>query len=210
MENTLLNFLISIEDKANENSAILSYEHLSTPIVQKMLLNFKEFEGVKKINVLKSPSFMADKKTRKPLEFDEDNLGETSNTKAETAVSYKYNYEELQNNFNEEIDIFSISLTPKTYKPEELTASALGCGVWTMPLIYNPESFTPYREIKIVFSPEGMQDNLALEQSSEVEKMLKERILKQVSDALDSYLEVNVPSHRGIIFRLSSRSIKKK
>ena len=78
-----------------------------------------------------------------------------------------------------------------------------------MPVVYSPADFTPLREMKIVFSPELLMDMLVDKTAEEVEKEMRSRILKSVEEALDGGLKENVPYELGLIFRLSSRSIKK-
>jgi hypothetical protein len=183
----------------------LGPEQLEGDLVKNMLLTFDEFKGVKKINILKFPSYYGDIKTGKPFENDETSLGGKSKTYQVETVRYNPELTEL----NEEIDLYSISLTSKIYNPQDLSATSLGIGTWVMPIMYSPIDFTPLREMKIVFSPELFMDMLVDKTAEEVEKEMKYRILKSVEDALDGGLKENVPYELGLIFRLSSRSIKK-
>ena len=183
----------------------LGPEQLEGDLVKNMLLTFDEFKGVKKINILKLPSYYGDIKTGKPFENDETSLGGKSKTYQVETVRYNPELTEL----NEEIDLYSISLTSKIYNPQDLSATSLGIGTWVMPIMYSPIDFTPLREMKIVFSPELFMDMLVDKTAEEVEKEMRSRILKSVEDALDGGLKENVPYELGLIFRLSSRSIKK-
>lgn len=207
----LIQFLESIKSEPDLNKSmfyepqILGPEQLEGDLVKNMLLTFDEFKGVKKINILKLPSYYGDIKTGKPFENDETSLGGKSKTYQVETVRYNPELTEL----NEEIDLYSISLTSKIYNPQDLSATSLGIGTWVMPIIYSPINFTPLREMKIVFSPEMFMDMLVDKTAEEVEKEMRSRILKSVEDALDGGLKENVPYELGLIFRLSSRSIKK-
>jgi hypothetical protein len=207
----LIQFLESIKSEPNLNKSMfyepqtLGPEQLEGDLVKNMLLTFDEFKGVKKINILKLPSYYGDIKTGKPFENDETSLGGKSKTYQVETVRYNPELTEL----NEEIDLHSISLTSKIYNPQDLSATGLGIGTWVMPTMYSPVDFTPLREMKIVFSPELFMDMLVDKTAEEVEKEMKYRILKSVEDALDGGLKENVPYELGLIFRLSSRSIKK-
>jgi hypothetical protein len=207
----LIQFLESIKSEPNLNKSMfyepqtLGPEQLEGDLVKNMLLTFDEFKGVKKINILKLPSYYGDIKTGKPFENDETSLGGKSKTYQVETVRYNPELTEL----NEEIDLYSISLTSKIYNPQDLSATGLGIGTWVMPTMYSPVDFTPLREMKIVFSPELFMDMLVDKTAEEVEKEMKYRILKSVEDALDGGLKENVPYELGLIFRLSSRSIKK-
>jgi len=209
----LIQFLESIKSEPNLNNSmfyeptVLGPEQLEGNLVKNMLLTFDEFKGVKKINILKLPSYYGDIKTGKPFENDETSLGGKSKTKSYQVETINYNPELTE--LNEEIDLYSISLTNKIYNPQDLSATSLGIGTWVMPVMYSPIDFTPLREMKIVFSPELFMDMLVDKTAEEIEKEMKDRILKSVEEALDGGLKENVPYELGLIFKLSSRSIKK-
>lgn len=189
--------------------ATLGPEELQNEMVQKFLLCFDEFKNVKKINVLKAPSYLGDIKTGAPIEQDETNLGDRSKTKVYQALSFKYSPDgEYNFEFNEEIDLYCITLSPKMYDPKELDIFKLGVGTWVMPAMYNPTTFIPLREIKVVFSPEAIQDIFGLKNDEETNKEVKSRLLKSFEDAIDNGFKENVPYSRGVIFRVSSRSVK--
>ena len=135
---------------------VLGPEQLEGDLVKNMLLTFDEFRGVKKINILKLPTYYGDIKTGKPFENDETSLGGKSKTKSYQVDTINYNPELTE--LNEEIDLYSISLTTKIYNPQDLSATSLGIGTWVMPVVYSSADFTPLREMKIVFSPELLMD----------------------------------------------------
>ena len=209
----LIQFLESIKSEPSLNNSmfyeptVLGPEQLEGDLVKNMLLTFDEFRGVKKINILKLPTYYGDIKTGKPFENDETSLGGKSKTKSYQVDTINYNPELTE--LNEEIDLYSISLTTKIYNPQDLSATSLGIGTWVMPVVYSSADFTPLREMKIVFSPELLMDMLVDKTAEEVEKEMRSRILKSVEEALDGGLKENVPYELGLIFRLSSRSIKK-
>lgn len=188
---------------------ILGPKILEKKLIQEYLLGLEEFKNVKKINVLRMPAILVDKDTGIPLHTDDENLGNTSNAKQYVLPNYMYRpyNEENKLELAEEIDLYSIDLTPAIYDPKVLSIAALGPGVWTMPLIYSPENFQPLREIKVIYSPESLQDILFDKKPEEVEEILKERILNKVKEALNNW-KPNVPETRGIMFRCTERSIK--
>jgi hypothetical protein len=178
IENRLIKYLESIEVDGL-NMATLGPEELKNEMIQKFLLSFDEFKDVKKINALEAPSYLVDTKTGAPIEKDESNLGDKNKVKPYQVQSYIYNpNRDFNIEFNEEIDLYSISLTSKIYNPEELTSFNLGIGTWVMPVLYNPLDFTPLREIKVVFSPEAIQDILGLKNKEDGDKEVKKRLLK--------------------------------
>jgi hypothetical protein len=211
IENRLIKYLESIEVGVDGmNMATLGPEELKNEMIQKFLLSFDEFKNVKKINALEAPSYLVDTKTGAPIEKDESNLGDKNKVKSYAVPSFIYNpNRDLYFEFNEEIDLYSISLSPKIYNPEELTSFNLGVGTWVMPTMYDPANFTPLREIKVVFSPEAIQDILGLKNKEDGDKEVKKRLLKSFEDAIDNGLVENVPYSRNIMFRMSERSIKK-
>jgi hypothetical protein len=197
----------------NYMKPLLGPELLETDIIQKYLLSLEEFKNVKKINVLKMPTILVDKDTNIPLHMDPDNLGNTENSKSYMLPSYAYRpYDNEREGkvlieLAEEIDLYLIDLTPPIYDPNALSTSSLGPGVWTMPVIFSPENLQPLKEIKVVYSPESLQDILFDKKPEEVEEILKERIINKVREALNTW-KPNVPVLRDIIFRCTERSIK--
>lgn len=207
-ESKLVKYLESIEVDSM-SMPTLGPEELQNEMVQKFLLCFDEFKNVKKINVLKLPVYLGDAKTGAPIEQDETNLGDKSKTKNYQAVSFNYDPNRESNiEFNEEIDLYSITLSIRIYDPEELNIFKLGAGTWVMPSLYSPVDFTPLREVRVIFSPEAIQDIFSLENKEDVEKEVKKRLMKSFEDALDNGLKENVPYRRTILFRTSSRSVK--
>lgn len=207
-ESKLLKYLESIEVDC-VGKAILGPEELKNEMIKKFLLCFDEFKGVNKINVLESPVYLVDIKTSAPIEQDETNLGDKSKVKSYQVQTFIYDPNKESNiEFNEEIDLYSITLSSKIYDPLELTTSKLGVGTWVTPILYSPSDFTPLREIRVIFSPEGIQDIFSLKNNEESEKEIKKRLVKNFEDAIDNGLKENIPYKRSVMFRLSDRSVK--
>jgi len=207
-ESKLLKYLESIEVDG-VGKAILGPEELKNEMIKKFLLCFDEFKSVKKINVLESPVYLVDIKTGDPIEQDETNLGDKSKVKSYQVQTFIYDPNKESNiEFNEEIDLYSITLSSKIYDPLELTTSRLGVGTWVTPILYSPSDFTPLREIRVIFSPEGIQDIFNLKNNEESEKEIKKRLVKNFEDAIDNGLKENMPYTRSVMFRLSNRSVK--
>ena len=207
-ESKLVKYLESIEVDSM-SMATLGPEELQNEMVQKFLLCFDEFKNVKKINVLKAPVYLGDIKTGAPIEQDETNLGDKSKTKKYQVVSFNYDPNRESNiEFNEEIDLYCITLSPKMYDPKELDIFKLGAGTWVMPSLYSSIDFTPLKEVRVIFSPEAIQDIFSLENDKDVEKEVKKRLMKSFEDAIDNGLKENVPYRRTVLFRVSNRSVK--
>jgi hypothetical protein len=204
----LLEYLESIHiDEFNMST--LDANALKEEIVQKKLLSCDEFKNVKKINIISMPCYHGDLETGQPIEFCDDNLGDKSKAKVFHTVSRNYDPQKHSSDiFNEEIDLYCISLSPRIYDPTKITAENLGIGVWVMPTLYHRNSFEPYKEIRVVFSPETIQDLMSVNKEDLVE-IVKTRILKSVEKAIDEGLKENVPFERTILFRASERSFKK-
>lgn len=187
----------------------LTSKELSEEAVQKKLLSLEEFKNVKKINVLPYPVYEGNKETGEPIELDKTNLGDKSKTTKYQVPTYHYDPgKDSGFELAEEIDVYSITLSPKQYDPKETSAENLGVGVWVMPTLYHPATFEPYKEIKIVFSPEKVMSMLMLKSQEEADKEVKERILKSLEKAIDEGLKENVPFKRTIFFRMSERSFR--
>lgn len=225
---TLLDYLLELEDLNNKtpqepdsSSKISGFNHgmpLITPqllekdLIIDYLLSLEDFKNVKKINVVKAPMIIVDKDTEMPLNIDPNNLGDTTNSKMCVVPTYAYrpNASEREENkleFAEEMDLYSIDLGPSIYDPKELSTVSLGPGVWKMPLVYEPDGFLPLNEIKVIYSPEGLQDILFDKTKEEVDQILEERIIKQVREALKNG-KINVPTKRTIMIRATKRSFK--
>ncbi len=103
--------------------------------------------------------------------------------------------------FNDNIDLYSITLGQKIYDKETVEKAISDCGVYRLPTDYNydKDDFRPVDEIRIKWR-ESELSNLTQEE-------IKERILSQVSDLIDNK-ESNIPAEHAILIRCSKRSIK--
>lgn len=213
-ENRLIKYLESLEIPPSEegfyNPLTLGPEVLENEDVQNFLLTLDEFKGVKKINILKAPVYLGDAETGIPTELLDDYIGQASKSKSFSVPTRAYDPEKESGfKFPEEIDLYNISLSPRVYDPEKTNANALGPGVWIMPTLYSPNTFEPYKEIKVVFSPERIQDVIANKDNKSLEDEIKKRIIKTIEKAFDEGLKENVPYKRVVFFRASDRSFKK-
>jgi len=170
--------------------------------IESFLKQFEMFSNVKKINILEMPTYYSDIKTGEPLSFKKDYLGE--DCKFSEVVSFNHTSQSKDFNFNDEIDLYMIYLSPKKYDIKNLD-----CGVWVFPSMYSPTNFKPLKKIEIIWSPEKVQDVSGLN-DLQANEVLKETILNKLSEILnsDKPLEPNIPYTRDIIIRCSPRSVK--
>jgi hypothetical protein len=203
MENNLIKFLESFELTDNGVSV---YDFNVRQLIDanigflNKLKTFEEFKNVKKINVIPMPSYYGDKDTGQPINSIENYLG--GNGKVFQVPTYMYRPSEPKFEFNEEIDLYSLALSPKTYDNTNLD-----CGVWKYPLQYDPEKFSPINKIEIKYSLEEIKDAKNLSDEEAI-KEAKRIILEQVSLLIDQK-ESNLPHSRGILIRCSERSMNK-
>jgi hypothetical protein len=166
--------------------------------VKEILLQCEEFKGVKKLNFLTLPNFMANKKTGDPLEpLNRDSLpGEE--TYSERVVTYKFT---TNLEFNEVVDLYSIGLSPRIY--DENFIENLKDGLWSLPQVLG--DFVSKKEIRFIFSREKLQDMQGLHPET-----FEQFVNKTVEDFRKFITsdEVNVPSKKAIMLRVSPRSIK--
>ena len=164
------------------------------------LLKFKEFENVKKINVLDMPVYKASINTGKPIHLDEDYVG------GDTVVnvhSMKMYTDEV-NSLNDEIDLFGFELTPMIYNHDDIDKARKTHGVWRIPTLYDPKSFEPMCSIVVNWSPEAIQTTP--DKNKEDEAKLKKRLIRLFTEALESG-KPNIPTDKAVIIRCSPRSI---
>lgn len=176
-------------------------ERLVTETIVKNFKNFDDFKNVKKINILSLPIYRADTKTGDPFESlaDSDFLGGT--WRPVQTQTYLYDPKNDKIEFNEIVDIYIISLTPKMYSCDKL-----GYGVWYYPTTYYPNDFSSLNKIEINFSIEEIKE-LKNMNDEEAKTEAKRVILKQVSELIDSG-QSNLPCEQKILIRCSPRSIK--
>lgn len=183
-----------------------------------LLKTCEEFKDVKQINILHTATFYTkengdpildeipevkfsleqvapDEKGNSSLKLQSEILGDRP---AERIQSYKL-FPNVQ--FNEVIDLYSIDFSPKVYDME-----TLGKGVWKGPVGLFYKTFEPQTEIRVVYSPEELQDDYTKTKDKRTTKLYQ--ILEDIKTKMLSGNEPNVPFNRFIILRASARSIK--
>lgn len=94
--------------------------------------------------------------------------------------------------FKGKLHLYSITLTPKMYNPDEFKKPVKDGCVLT-PTMYNPEDFTPFKEIIIRFNPES--------EPGTTEEMKKEQIKAKLEEILSNPQEYESKAERGILIR---------
>lgn len=193
---TYLDSIIGENDAENT----LKNELLSE--IKDILLTFEEFKNVKKINILPMPTYLAKKGSYIPTSIDDTYLG----GETDTIHSVCYKLIDGECTLNEEIDLYSIWLTPVLYEQNDLNYVRNKIGVYRTPLIYDPNTFTPTEQISITWSTAGIKDSLGHLTPVEQEVEVRRRLMKMFEDALDG--KCDLPKRRGVIVRISPRSFK--
>lgn len=166
------------------------------------LLKTKEFSKVKKINFLKSPTFITDK-IGVPLDQSTEFIGDI--TKFAETKTFKISPGEPIE-FSEEIDLYQIKLSIPVF--DKVDIDSLSDGVWMLPPSYDDPS-SPFRSktmilVKLSSSNEMMQD-LQSNFGLDVKDIVKKNIMKKIEDIIDKGTP-NTPSQRHLFLRASSRS----
>jgi hypothetical protein len=186
-----------LESKITEGATGIYGDELNAIVDE--LLKFKEFENVKKINVLNTPIYMASATSGKPILFDEDFIG--GDTVLHTHD--RKMYVDKVNSFNEEIDVFGLELTPFTYNHGEIDKVRSTFGVWRLPTLYDPTNFNPMCGIVVNWAPDAIQTTP--EEGEKNALKLKERLIRLFTEALESD-KPTIRMRRGVIIRCSPRS----
>lgn len=94
--------------------------------------------------------------------------------------------------------IYQILFTPRVYDPKTIYEPVKeGCAM--TPMVYNPETFTPYRRIILTWSPELAQD-FSVNNSEEV---MKQTLRDQLEKVLANPKEYMSESTRGVMVRFA-------
>lgn len=96
--------------------------------------------------------------------------------------------------------IFQIMFTPRIYDPKTIY-NAVKDGCTITPMIYNPETFTPYRQIVLTWSPEQAQD-FPFTNSEEVMKQTLRDQLEKVLANPEEYMPEGI---RGVMIRFAAK-----
>lgn len=192
----LIDLLIQLD---NENTSLNKESHISGPVlksIEKKLFECEEFKNVVRMNFIDAPVYMVDLDTQEPISLNREYLG--GEVKSMQVSTFKFK-EGDEIKFNRFIDIYSLQIV-KTYNTSAVNIDKPG--VWIFPTIYG-EGFVPKKEIRIIWSPEQLQDALAMMGKTET---AKDRLMRMFEDALDS-MEPNIPCEYGLIIRGSQRSV---
>jgi len=177
-----------------QDPIVLGSENLRT--FEKQLFECDEFKNVVRINFIDLPSYLVDNETGEPISTNRQFLG--GDTSVKSVASYKvFPNQELK--FNKIVDLYSISISKIYTKTEDVNKP----GVWVYPTIYNPETFTPKNQIRVIWDQTQLEQTLTAIGSSETPK---ERILRMFKEALET-MEPNLPCEYAIHLRCSDRSI---
>lgn len=191
-----------IEDLGLENNICVLTQH---PELFFKLSLFEEFKNVKKFNLLESPDYQYNENGEVVQKGNEDNLGESfKNSTAHPRLIHP------EGEFNDEIDIYSIELTPVVYDPSVFKENFTECkiGIDKYPTIYSSKDFSTFDYIRVGYSLSNIMEfeNLTREEAKEV---VKGRIIRKISNLIDSD-EATIRGTRRIMVRCSHRSYKQK
>lgn len=97
--------------------------------------------------------------------------------------------------------LYSISITPEIYDPTTMNHHVKN-GASLTPIMYNLQTFIPYKEIRMSWSPELVQDVRGWGvpiQDQEID--LRQRLHQTLDDMLDNPHEYLLKGERGVIIR---------
>lgn len=178
----------------SQEPIVLGSENLRT--YEKKLFECDEFKNVVRLNFLDLPTYLVDNETGEPISTNREFLG--GDTSVKNVATYKiFPGQELK--FNKIVDLYSISISKIYTKTDDITKP----GVWVYPTVYNPETFTPKNQIRVIWDKDQLEQTLTAIGSSETPK---ERILRMFKEALES-MEPNLPCEYAIHLRCSERSL---
>ena len=192
--------LVKEGDKVNPGMNVLGPDELES--MKDAVLNLNIFKGVKKLNIVPIPSYLAYEDTGNPVDpiNDERYIGQ----KSKTILMQSYKLEEGEDiELNEVVDLYSINLGNKIFSKDPLTDA----GVWRLPVMYDTDSFSARNEIRAIW-PHELENDMTSFLGIPEKIDYKKRILKMVEEALDMN-DTNIPHKTSILFRMSPRSIKK-
>jgi hypothetical protein len=158
---------------------------LKMPNIQKRLLECDEFKNVKKLVILDLPAAM--------------------NSKGEAKQTATFMFAE-GTEFNETVYLYTISLSPMLYDPEDFRKPVKD-GVVISPTMHDPIDFTPRKSITVVWNPERQQDYKAGYDSDEKD-FLQEEIIDKIKKAFENPSEYEAKGKRKIMLRMMPESVK--
>lgn len=80
--------------------------------------------------------------------------------------------------------VYQILFSPKMYDPKTVH-DAVKDGCTMTPIVYNPETFTPYRKIVLTWSPEQAQDFLVTNSEEVMKQTLRDQLEKVLANPED-------------------------
>jgi hypothetical protein len=96
--------------------------------------------------------------------------------------------------------VYQILFSPKMYDPKTVH-DAVKDGCTMTPMVYNPETFTPYRKIVLTWSPEQAQD-FSINNSEEV---MKQTLRDQLEKVLTNPEDYMPEAFRGCMLRFAAK-----
>lgn len=91
--------------------------------------------------------------------------------------------------------LLSLALTPEVFNPDTLHTPVKD-GACITPLVYNPETFSPFKKIVLQYNPERAQDGLV-----DGEYELKMEMKDLLDKVLDNPYDYQVKGERGVLVR---------
>jgi hypothetical protein len=164
---------------------------------EKRLYECDEFKSVVRINFIDMPNFLVDKETGEPISSHRDFLG--GETRVEESKIYKFKQgDEIK--FNKIVDLYSIQIAPLYNINTEIKKP----GIWIFPTYYDPKTFLPMNEIRVLWDPTQLEEAVRIINDKENSK---DRILRMFKQALDD-MQPNIPCEYVIMIRCSDRSLQ--
>jgi len=186
MKSNLTEKLLSIcgsADKTygcNDNNGITRLTEEQRVQVEAELIKHFEFD---KISWMELPSGLTEDKTT-PIVAKAIKISDSDNPTYKHKVGY----------------VYTITFTPKMYDPGEMYKPVKDGCVFG-PIVYDSETFEPKRSITLTWSPEFLQDIIALQGTYEDDKQMIRDMLEKVLDNPEEYRPVG---HVGCLVRYTA------
>jgi len=99
--------------------------------------------------------------------------------------------------FKQKVFLYGLYLSPERYDPLKIDKAVKdGCSIG--PVMYNPIDFTPKRAIRIEFSPEQLQDDIAVNHE---ERNIRQELHEKLDKILDNPEEYKIKGDRAVMIR---------
>jgi len=96
--------------------------------------------------------------------------------------------------------VYQILFTPKMYDPTSFIKEPVKDGCTFGPLVYNPETFEPYRSITLTFNPTFPQD---IDSKEDQEELMKQQLRDKLEKVLSNPDEYMPEGYRGCLIRMA-------